>query len=434
MLETILRIIFFGMFAILNMCILKDMLDYQEKIIKPQNIILLTVLVIISWISYKEFYSINAILIRTTAGLFIYKQIFKYDIYKLTVAILFLMFITLVIDVTITGIAINVITHKALRTESAIILISNIATLIIVTTIFKGLAVGKKMNPSIKDMREDNKAAIILMYTLIFISTISIFYNITKINTFSLKFVTNTVVIISFITVGIIFIKDQTNYGRLAERYNTLFKYVQTLEDSIDNINVGNHEYKNKLAILKNYIDEGDKTNSVNILNEMIKETMNKDNRVLTKLKKVPKGGIKGLLYYKILIVNKNKINFCIDISDRVIPNIKKLNIEQLKKICNLIGIYFDNAIEGAKESRKKLLSVEIYNLDDDIEFVFCNTMKNKNIDIEKIGSNGYTTKGKGHGRGLYLAKKIIMKNEWIRAETKIDKNLYIQKLIIKNI
>lgn len=422
------------MFAVLNMCILKDMLDYQEKIIKPQNIILLTVLVIISWISYKEFYSINAILIRTTAGLFIYKQIFKYDIYKLTVAILFLMFITLVIDVTITGIAINVITHKALRTESAIILISNIATLIIVTTIFKGLAVGKKMNPSIKDMREDNKAAIILMYTLIFISTISIFYNITKINTFSLKFVTNTVVIISFITVGIIFIKDQTNYGRLAERYNTLFKYVQTLEDSIDNINVGNHEYKNKLAILKNYIDEGDKTNSVNILNEMIKETMNKDNRVLTKLKKVPKGGIKGLLYYKILIVNKNKINFCIDISDRVIPNIKKLNIEQLKKICNLIGIYFDNAIEGAKESRKKLLSVEIYNLDDDIEFVFCNTMKNKNIDIEKIGSNGYTTKGKGHGRGLYLAKKIIMKNEWIRAETKIDKNLYIQKLIIKNI
>lgn len=401
MLETILRIIFFGMFAVLNMCILKDMLDYQEKIIKPQNIILLTVLVIISWISYKEFYSINAILIRTTAGLFIYKQIFKYDIYKLTVAILFLMFITLVIDVT---------------------------------TIFKGLAVGKKMNPSIKDMREDNKAAIILMYTLIFISTISIFYNITKINTFSLKFVTNTVVIISFITVGIIFIKDQTNYGRLAERYNTLFKYVQTLEDSIDNINVGNHEYKNKLAILKNYIDEGDKTNSVNILNEMIKETMNKDNRVLTKLKKVPKGGIKGLLYYKILIVNKNKINFCIDISDRVIPNIKKLNIEQLKKICNLIGIYFDNAIEGAKESRKKLLSVEIYNLDDDIEFVFCNTMKNKNIDIEKIGSNGYTTKGKGHGRGLYLAKKIIMKNEWIRAETKIDKNLYIQKLIIKNI
>lgn len=434
MLETILRIIFFGMFAVLNMCILKDMLDYQEKIIKPQNIILLTVLVIISWISYKEFYSINAILIRTTAGLFIYKQIFKYDRYKLTVAILFLMFITLVIDVTITGIAINVITHKALRTESAIILISNIATLIIVTTIFKGLAVGKKMNPSIKDMREDNKAAIILMYTLIFISTISIFYNITKINTFSLKFVTNTVVIISFITVGIIFIKDQTNYGRLAERYNTLFKYVQTLEDSIDNINVGNHEYKNKLAILKNYIDEGDKTNSVNILNEMIKETMNKDNRVLTKLKKVPKGGIKGLLYYKILIVNKNKINFCIDISDRVIPNIKKLNIEQLKKICNLIGIYFDNAIEGAKESRKKLLSVEIYNLDDDIEFVFCNTMKNKNIDIEKIGSNGYTTKGKGHGRGLYLAKKIIMKNEWIRAETKIDKNLYIQKLIIKNI
>lgn len=434
MLETILRIIFFGMFAVLNMCILKDMLDYQEKIIKPQNIILLTVLVIISWISYKEFYSINAILIRTTAGLFIYKQIFKYDIYKLTVAILFLMFITLVIDVTITGIAINVITHKALRTESAIILISNIATLIIVTTIFKGLAVGKKMNPSIKDMREDNKAAIILMYTLIFISTISIFYNITKINTFSLKFVTNTVVIISFITVGIIFIKDQTNYGRLAERYNTLFKYVQTLEYSIDNINVGNHEYKNKLAILKNYIDEGDKTNSVNILNEMIKETMNKDNRVLTKLKKVPKGGIKGLLYYKILIVNKNKINFCIDISDRVIPNIKKLNIEQLKKICNLIGIYFDNAIEGAKESRKKLLSVEIYNLDDDIEFVFCNTMKNKNIDIEKIGSNGYTTKGKGHGRGLYLAKKIIMKNEWIRAETKIDKNLYIQKLIIKNI
>ena len=256
MLETILRVIFFGIFAVLNMYILKDMLDYQEKIIKPQNIILLILLIVISWISYREFYSINAILIRTTAGLFIYKQIFKYDLLKLAVAYLFLMFITLIIDMVITGIAINVISHTILRTNSVLILITNISTLMIVLLIFKGLAVGKKMNPSIKDMREDNKEAIILIYTLIFISAISIFYNITKINTFSLKFVTNTVVIISFITVGLIFLRNQTNYGKLEERYNTLFKYVQTLEDSIDNINVGNHEYKNKLAILKNYIDE----------------------------------------------------------------------------------------------------------------------------------------------------------------------------------
>ena len=49
-----------------------------------------------------------------------------------------------------------------------------------------------------------------------------------------------------------------------------------------------------------------------------------------------------------------------------------------------------------------------------------------------KIGEKGYTTKGKGHGKGTYLANKVIAKNEFLDTKTDIINEMYVKKLIIK--
>ena len=108
--------------------------------------------------------------------------------------------------------------------------------------------------------------------------------------------------------------------------------------------------------------------------------------------------------------------------------------MEELKILCRLIGIYLDNAIEASAETYKKLLAIEIYSIDNNLEFVFSNNYKEKNLDKKKLGKRGYTTKGKGHGRGLHLAKKILTKNKWIIAETKMYNKMYIQKIIINGL
>ena len=44
----------------------------------------------------------------------------------------------------------------------------------------------------------------------------------------------------------------------------------------------------------------------------------------------------------------------------------------------------------------------------------------------------GYTTKGDSHGKGLYLAKKLLNKKNSISTRTVINGNQFIQKIIIE--
>ena len=165
-------------------------------------------------------------------------------------------------------------------------------------------------------------------------------------------------------------------------------------------------------------------------IDEILEDNIKIEGEIVNKLKDLPRGGIKGLMYYKSVIAQKNGIDLVIDTSIQRNTKLKKLSERKLKDICRLIGIYFDNAIEAAKETRKKQLLIEIYELNDKINIVFSNTFK-KNNKIKDRNKKGVSTKGKGRGNGLYFAKKIISKNDWIEEEQKTIDNYYIEKLSI---
>ena len=76
------------------------------------------------------------------------------------------------------------------------------------------------------------------------------------------------------------------------------------------------------------------------------------------------------------------------------------------------------------------MISIEIYCIKDVLNIVISNSFDN-NIDISKLSTRGYTTKGKGHGNGLYLASKIINNNSNIMVKTDIINKYFVQKIII---
>ena len=76
-------------------------------------------------------------------------------------------------------------------------------------------------------------------------------------------------------------------------------------------------------------------------------------------------------------------------------------------------------------------LNKEIYDSNIGLTFLISNTYKGK-IDLSKIGTKGYTTKGGSHGKGLHLAKKMLNKNNNISTRTIINGNQFVQKIIIK--
>ena len=245
-------------------------------------------------------------------------------------------------------------------------------------------------------------------------------YNISINSSKNSNYFINIIIMFSYCLIMIIFLREQGEYNDLINKYDSLFDYFKEIEDNVDEISFANHEYKNQLAVIKGYIENNKNKEAIKYINDITNTNREKDNIIISELKNIPNGGIKGLLYYKVISsINKN-ITPVLDID--------KSCAEYLKK--------FSQASQFLVITHRKgtIVSIEIYFINNEINFVISNPFLQNNTNISKISQKGYTTKGKGHGNGIYLIDKIIKKTDWLKSERKIINNYYIQKLTIKKI
>ena len=147
----------------------------------------------------------------------------------------------------------------------------------------------------------------------------------------------------------------------------------------------------------------------------------------------LPRGDLKGILHYKTIVAQKHKIKLTVDVSIQDNGIINKLDKKEINTLAKLIGIFYDNAIEAAAESKKRIVLLEIYELKGRVNFVISNTFKRNSI-INSQHERGISSKGKGRGNGLYFANKILNKNKWIIEKNEIIDNYYVETItVIKN-
>jgi len=138
-------------------------------------------------------------------------------------------------------------------------------------------------------------------------------------------------------------------------------------------------------------------------------------------------------MYYKTSIAQRFKIKITIDISIKENGILYKLSKKKINELTKILGIYYDNAIEAAKDCRNKNILIEIYELKDKVNIVISNTFKKESI-IKGKNKKGVSSKGNGRGYGLYFANKIIYNNNWIQTKQEIIDNYYIETItILKN-
>lgn len=431
MLRTVTEIFCFLVLEILYVYMVKEILNSNIKMVTKKNMFLFFALIFVAVVSYTSEYSIEAVILRFIANIIVHKLIFDESIYKITVLCTLVMLINLIGDIINTSIVMNFYSLKEIRTVPKVMLLANSIAITFTYIIFNIKWIKYKLKKLSKDLNDNNIGSIIIICVSIFLLSTCILYNLGETFRFNMGYFINIMTVTIFIIILIIFFVDNNKYQKLLEENDALFKYNQTFENSIDKISLSNHEFNNQLIMLRGYIEENERSKSLNIINEMITDSKKQDVNILSSLKNIPKGGVKVLLYHKIILAIDNKLKVSLDVSKTIKGKLKKLDMEQLKLLCNLIGIYLDNAIEASKESKNKLVGIEIYAMDNKINFVFSNSLKSQNIDLEKISKNGYTTKGKNHGRGLYLAKKLLQKTELVDSETKIINKMYVQKIII---
>lgn len=404
-------------------------IEQNSKISK--KIIGVILLTIIIFFTVRIKYNAESILLKLTLFVIVLKLLYKRSVYKTIITILITIMLISIGDLASTLVFVNFISVEEMKSIWYWILICNISVYTITILLFSIPVIKKKIIKFISNQNDDGKVQTMLIFILTAVVIVYILYNISLNYEWSEKYLINVLIATTYIVIVGIFLKDKSDYYNLMKEYDTLFEYFKELEDSIENISLVNHEYKNQLAIIKSYIKDNKKKEAIEYLNEIIKEINIEDESVLSELKYIPKGGIKGLLYYKIITAKNKNVTIVLDISRKTKKLLEKLTYEENKIITRALGVYIDNSIDAVKDLKRSIVTVEIYNINNEINIVISNPFINDQIDAKKISKKGYTTKGYGHGKGLYLIKKMINKKKSFSTETKILNDYFIQKLTI---
>ena len=408
---------------------LKNILEKNSRCITIKDFASINVLTWIILIVHDvEYNVINPIVIFLTIvfGLF---AIYKVNLTKSILCSASFLMVLFLADLIGSIIFAGISNIEMVRKEYVYVVIANFIVSCVTILIIKTKKIKGKLIEIINELQKKNNIETIT-FIFLMISTLSlILYLMSKNYFYNKAFFINAIGIFIFIVLSFIFFKEKYEKEIIIHNYDQLFEYVKTFEEWIDTENMNIHESKNQLATLRDMIKNNKK--AVEYIDNIMKERINIESNNTIKLKNIPKGGLKGLLFYKITLAENQGIELFIDISENVQKFLKKLNVEEIKNLCRLVGIFFDNAIEASSETKKKKISCEIYLSGKDLNIVISNTYKGI-IDLEKVNEKNYSTKGKNRGKGLYLANKFSNKSNKFKLENRIINNYYVQKIIIK--
>ena len=280
----------------------------------------------------------------------------------------------------------------------------------------------KKINLSIKKNNKDWIYIILIMILMVLFITFNK-YNMQS----SLEYYISIGLVV-FVVVSFIYV-IYNKFQRQEDKYNESMEYVLRYEKIINEQGKKNHEYNNQLMVIKGYIDKPERLSEY--LDEVIGEHKTGQNYTVKQLGFLPDGGVKGLLYHKLSKMKDNDIKYYLYVDQNLKDKDSDcFNLKTYRDFTKLIGVFLDNAIDAALKSEEKEIEVELKDKDDYLLLTISNTY-DKNIDINKVGKSGFTTKGVGHGFGLSIVKDIARTNSEIETFSSKENDKFIQTAMI---
>lgn len=406
----------------------KKMLNIKEKT-NINNIAWVLLLSITTFALKETKYTGTYTILVAILNIITIKVIFKISLQESILLMGIFLLNLFLVDTAVSGVICSFLPLEMIVTEPLIIIPANLIICTLVVILYEIKKLREAYQKFYNNVRTKKPILNIIFIILMTIGFSFLAYSITTSHSWDKDYIINNISMIIIVIVVLIYIKEKNDNKKLMDEYDTLFSYIQTFEDWIETEQLNRHEYKNQLAVLR------EMTNNKKIIkkiDEILEDTINVKGETINQLKNLPSGGLKGLIYYKSTIANRNKIDLTINVTLKRNNMLAKLENDETKTLCKLIGIYLDNALEAALETVSKKVLIEIYELSEVTKIVISNTYNNI-IDIDLIDMKGYTTKGKNHGNGLYFASKMLSKNKWIEESKKQIDNYYIQEIIIKN-
>lgn len=193
-----------------------------------------------------------------------------------------------------------------------------------------------------------------------------------------------------------------------------MHEYENVLNQTSEN----RHEMLNDLLILRSIADKNS-SEFTRTLDGIIRQYDTKKFKKYTSLAKLPTG-VKGMIYYKIAFINENEINFDTVVNGVDYAKFEAMDKDLYYKVCKILGILMDNAIDACVDSDKKKLIVSVYTENEDLCVEIDNSYSGI-VDADEIKKKGYTTKGKNHGYGLTILNRIVDETKELEFEQSIN-------------
>lgn len=262
--------------------------------------------------------------------------------------------------------------------------------------------------------------------------TISIFREMNRISLFFF----NSALMLFYAYVIYCALKNQNQIIIVKEENKELTHHLHEYENILIKQRRKNHENKTELVVVRDMLNS-DFKKGMKCLDEIIGTKEELDETFYERCQQMP-SGIQGVIYQRLLVADP-EIKTYIEVS----PKIPKEELEKqmtsnlFLDACKIIGVFIGNAVEEVdeiKDKDNKVISVQLYLEGNDTLVVQIGNTYRKGTDFNKLGEEGYTTKGEKHGQGLSLVKELEEKHENLDHETVVNGKLLFQKLNIRGL
>lgn len=219
---------------------------------------------------------------------------------------------------------------------------------------------------------------------------------------------------------------DANQQQQLQQHLSDVEEYAEYLESNEDDLRRFKHDVKNLLSSIK-LASNFEADVLVDYVENYVDENTLKAYKDLNHLKMKP---LKSLVLTKIATMISKNINYNFECT-QIIKNIP--NNLQIFDLVRILGIAFDNAIEASEKNIiGRHIDIMFYkNEEQGIEVEIRNSFDNKNLDINKIFSRGFTTKKDHNGDGLFNVRELISKYSNLSLDVYTENDNFIFYLVI---
>lgn len=210
------------------------------------------------------------------------------------------------------------------------------------------------------------------------------------------------------------------------QQYDQQQDYIRTIDNLIHEFRRLKHSYSNTIYSFYGYIEEKDLEGLKSYYSEVVDEVKRVDSNLLLALQKIKVYAVFGLLLSKINEAEDKGI----EVGVQVLNEVHEVGMK-LTDLCEVLGNYLDNAIDGAAISELKKLNISLTDEQGYLTIIIENTYEG-DIDIKAIQQKGVSTKGNNRGFGLAITNQLLSKYNNVLKNTFAEDGIFKQEIVIK--